>query len=81
MTKPTIPEVLPLARAYFAKNPVWGSLHVVLDEGNVKDSHVQFCIEFAEERGDHDGLILAKLLLRMSRTQRLKIAQLGARPA
>jgi hypothetical protein len=77
--KPTIPEVLPLVRAYIAQpnNAVSGSLHAVLDDGNTQDGHVQHCIEYARERGDEEGARLAELLLRMSRTQRGKLASLA----
>lgn len=73
--KPTVPEVLPLVRAYYAKdgNGAGGSLHIVLDDGNVEDSHVRFCLEFAREEGDEDGVRLAETLLQMSQTQRLKL--------
>jgi hypothetical protein len=73
--KPTVPEVMPLVRAYYAKeeNGAGGSLHIVLDDGNVEDSSVEFCIEEAEKRGDKDGVELGKILLRMSKTQRNKL--------
>lgn len=76
--KPTIPEVLPLVVAYCAKpeNSVGGSLHIVLEDGNVADSHVAFCREWAADRGDDDGVRLAELLLLMSKTQRSKLARL-----
>lgn len=50
-----------------------GNLHIVLDDGNVKDSNVQFCLNQAEENGDVKGVELAKILLQMSKTQRLKL--------
>jgi hypothetical protein len=73
--KPTVPEVLPLVEAYYALpgNSVGGSLHVVLDDGNVEDDHVRSCLEYARERGDKEGVELAEVLLRMSRTQRNKL--------
>lgn len=73
--KPTIPEVLPLVQAYYAKpgNIVGGSLHIVLDDCNVDDSHVRYCIDDAREKGDDDGVRLGELLLRMSKTQRSKL--------
>lgn len=75
--KPTIPDVLPLAQSYYAKpgNSVGGSLHVVLEDDNVEDSHVELCRMIALEAGDEDGVRLADLLLRMSKTQRLKLAR------
>lgn len=71
--KPTIPEVLPLVRAYLAQHPAGGALHIVLGDGNVSDADVKFCIEHAKAHEDAEGLVLAELLLRMSRTQRLKL--------
>jgi hypothetical protein len=78
MDKPTIPEVLSLVKAYLEKdgNGVGGSLHIVLDDGNVEDSHVEFCIKWAREHNDEDGVKLGELLLRMSKTQRLKLSNL-----
>lgn len=73
--KPTVPEVLPLVKAYYAKpdNGAGGNLHIVLDDGNVQDSSVRFCLSQAERAQDLDGIVLAQLLLKMSRTQRLKL--------
>jgi hypothetical protein len=80
--KPTVPEILPLANAYYAKpgNGVGGSLHIVLDDGNVDDGSVEFCRKFAMEQGDDDGVALADILLRMSRTQRHKLYRLSGAP-
>jgi hypothetical protein len=72
MARPTIPEVLPQFAAYYDRVG-WNSLHIVLDDGNVLDSHVQFCIGWAEENKDSEGKRLAELLLTMSRTQRAKL--------
>lgn len=73
--KPTVPEVLPLVNAYYAMpgNGVGGSLHVVLEEGNVRDGDVEFCRQIAIDDDDPEGVVLAEILLRMSRTQRLKL--------
>jgi hypothetical protein len=73
MLKPTIPEVLPLVREYYAEHMAGGTLHIVLDDGNVDDSDVQFCLEYAQREGDEAGVRLAAILLRMSKTQRLKL--------
>lgn len=75
--KPTVPEVMPLVREYYAKegNICGGSLHIVLDDQNVDDSHIQFCLEYAIEHSDPDGEKLARLLMQMSKTQRLKMAK------
>jgi hypothetical protein len=52
-----------------------GSLHLVLDDFNIEDSNVQYCINSAIEYGDEEGTRLGRILLSMSRTQRLKIAK------
>jgi hypothetical protein len=77
--KPTVPEVLPLVKAFYAKpgNGVGGKLHVVLEDRNVETSHVQFCLDAAKEAGDEDAVALAELLLRMSTTQRRKLCALN----
>jgi len=69
----TIPEVIERFREYQAKNPAWGSLHIVLDDGNVEDHSVLFCYQYAIEKQDLEGADLALLLLKMSKTQRLKL--------
>lgn len=79
MIKPSIPEVIERFRAYHQKpeNGAWGSLHIVLEDSNAEDSSVQFCVGYAEESGDTEGAELAKILLKMSRTQRLKIGYIA----
>jgi hypothetical protein len=77
--KPTVPEVLPLARAVYAK-PLGGAgccLHIVLDEGNVDDRSVDFCLDYARRKGHDDCARLAEILRSMSKTQRLKIGALA----
>jgi len=51
----------------------WGCLHIVLADDNVEDHHVQWCVDNAKERGDTEGYYLGCELLKMSKTQRLKI--------
>jgi hypothetical protein len=73
--KPTIPEVIPLIREYYAKsgNGAGGSLHIVLEDGNLEDRNVDFCIDYARSRDDADGVLLAQMLRRMTRAQRSRI--------
>lgn len=73
--KPTIPEVVPLFLPYYRQHGAWGSLHVVLDDHNVEDHSVRYCIEWAEESGDTQGAELGRILLRMSKTQRGKLSR------
>lgn len=76
MSKPTIPEVRDRFMAYFRQHPTWGSLHIVLDDLNTEDSHVQWCIDYATKRGDAEGAELGRLLLTMSETQRFKLGHM-----
>ena len=72
----TIPDVIPKLREFMLKpeNGVGGNLHIVLEDGNVSDGDVVFCINNAIERGDKDGEELARMLLKMSKTQRKKLS-------
>ena len=73
--RPTLPDVAPQFAAYYAipGNEAWGSLHIVLDDGNVGDDSVRFCIEYAQSVSDVEGERLARILLTMSKTQRRKL--------
>ncbi len=73
-SKPTIPEVIGRFSAYHEQHPSWGSLHIVLDDDNVKDEHVEFCVGWAREHGDVEGEALARILLTMSKSQRLRLS-------
>lgn len=71
----SIPDVLPRFVEYYLRNPVWGSLHLVLSNGNERDKDVEACIEFAREKGDVEGEALGELLLRLSKTQRIRLCR------
>jgi hypothetical protein len=75
VTKPAVPDVLPLVRALYATDhgSCGGCLHIVLDDGNVSDGNVQWCLDHAIERGCQQCEPIARLLLHMSKTQRLKL--------
>lgn len=75
--KPLVPEVRALAVAYYAKpgNGAGGNLHIVLDDYNVDNDAVDFCLARAREAGDEDGVRIAEALRRMSRSARLRVAR------
>jgi hypothetical protein len=77
LDKPTVPDVLPLVRDFYRRdgNGCGGNLHIVLDDTNVDDSHVMFCIERTLENRDDCGFWLATLLYKMSKTQRTKLSR------
>lgn len=80
--KPTVPDVLPLVNWWYRQpgNSCGGTLHIVLDDCNVDDEDVQFCVDVAHERGNWDGVVLAGMLLQMSPTQRRKLHRRFERP-
>jgi hypothetical protein len=71
--KPTADVMIPLVKEYmtFGRH----SFHILLDDLNVEDSHVVSCMKFADESNDKEGIALGKIFLKMSKTQRLKIAR------
>lgn len=54
-------------------NTSGGWLHIVLDDGNIGDDSVDFCIGEAEKNCDEEAEELARLLRIMSHTQRKRI--------
>ncbi|HHC7101287.1 TPA: hypothetical protein ACN38J_003568 [Vibrio parahaemolyticus] len=71
MEKPIVRDVLVIARQYVSTNKT--NLHMVINNKNIKDEHINFCLEQARKCGDEQGVILAETLLKMSKTQRLKL--------
>ena len=57
------PEIKEWFLIYRNKNQGWGSLHIVLDDNNIKDSSVLFCEKYAKDKNDIEGEELAKILL------------------
>jgi hypothetical protein len=58
---------------YYDGNGSGGNLHVVLDDGNLKDSDIEFCLNNCLTENDIEGTKLCFLLLDMSITQRNKL--------
>lgn len=65
-------SIRPMLDAYRAKpgNEAGGALHLVIDDGNVDDDDVRFCVGAARERGDIDGVTLGEALLALPRSAR-----------
>lgn len=69
-------DIVPLIRE-FKKNPkngVGGNLHIYLDDGNIEDEFVRWCLERCIEREDDLGEAICRLSLKMSYTQRSKLS-------
>lgn len=74
----TLPEVMPLVETLYSlpQHGVGGHLHIVLDDGNVQDDDLAYCLDRAREDGCAACYALALILLQMSGTQRRKIAEI-----
>lgn len=55
------------------KNGSGGTLHVVLDDGNLEDVHVRDCMMDAIGEDDYLGYLIAHLLLQMPQWQRERL--------
>jgi len=77
--KPSIPEVAPLIKAWYAKpgNSCGGLFHVILDDSNKEQHWADEALELAKASGDSDAIKLAEKLAAMSPTQRLKLAKMN----
>lgn len=77
---PSISDVVERFREYNKLYPLWGSIHIVMEDGNVRDSDVLFCSGYAKTKMDQEGFELSEILLSMSKTQRLKLRSVATRP-
>lgn len=69
------PELMDRFNAYYRANPTWGSLHIVLEDWNLATHHVEWCLGYAQAKGDAEGAELAQILLGMSKSQRGRISK------
>lgn len=75
MKKLSFTDVLPMVNNYVVKdtNQIGGNLSMVLSNKNITNENIQFCMNQAKEKDDLEGVQLAKMLLLLSKTQRLKV--------
>jgi hypothetical protein len=73
--KITAPEIIKKSIHYYSLdgNSSGGNLHIVLDDGNIENSSIEFCMKKCIENNDLLGLELCQMLLSASKTQRKKI--------
>ena len=71
-------DILPLLKVFslIPENGVGGNLHIFLEDGNVDDGSLRFCLERAREAGDELGTKIAEMALECSKTQRRKICKM-----
>lgn len=77
MSKVTVPELIEECKKYYSipNNGVGGNLHIVLDDGNIHDEDIMYCIKLSKENGDEAGVNLGNMLMSASKTQRKKAYQ------
>ena len=66
----TVDMLVIKVKEYYKNHIAGGSLHIVLDDGNLETSSVLFCIEWAKNKNDKEGEDLAKLLLATTEEER-----------
>lgn len=80
--KPTIPEILPWIREYYATpdppgypgaHGMGGVLHIVLEDDNTEAHWEKDLLKTAEEWGDEFGAFLVRAIFQMSRSQRHRL--------
>lgn len=71
--RPTVPQVAPLMARVYQRHAAGCCAHLVLDDGNVEDHSAQFCLQWALDKGHPDCIELCEALVKMTRTQRLKL--------
>ncbi len=71
--RPTVPDVLPLVRQIYERHAAGCCLHIVTDDGNVEQDHVEFCVRQAQSEHHTDCLAAAEMLAAMTETQRRKV--------
>jgi hypothetical protein len=69
---PTAAELRPLVRDFYALdgNAAGGTLHIVLDDGNLDRKSVEWARNYAHNHGDTTGAALAEVLLAMTDADR-----------
>ena len=66
-------EFIGLVSSYYAVNPCGGNLHIVLDDGNLRNSDLQWCAGYACGQADELGNDIANLMLTMTMKQRKRV--------
>lgn len=65
-----IEQAIELIRPYYRLKPLGGSLHICLDDGNMENDHVDFCLNWARQNADSMGEAIALFLQSMSADER-----------
>lgn len=66
-------DVLPLVNTIYARHGTGCCLHIVTDDGNTEDYHVQWALNNAKAHNHTDCIEALTQLLDMSQTQRRQV--------
>jgi hypothetical protein len=68
----TTQEIVEIIKDFYSQegNGAGGYLHCALDDGNLEDHDIKYCIKFAKEHYDLQAIILGYLLLLLTYEQR-----------
>jgi hypothetical protein len=66
-------KFMELVHHYYEQEPCGGQLHIVLDDGNLEDTHISWCAGLANGVQDHEASDLANLMEFMSMEQRQRV--------
>ena len=72
-------EIVSLIKELYKKEPAGGMLHIVVDDGNLEDEHLQWCIDYCnreENANRHDKLMcldIANRMLELTYEQRVLV--------
>ena len=69
----TIKDVIPLVAKVYDTHAAGCCLHLITDDGNLRDSDIAFCIQDAKDHNHPICLTAALAIAQLSRTQRNKL--------
>jgi len=71
-TSQRVKEIMPLVWELYATDhgSVGGCLHIVLDDNNICDGSIEFCIDYAKREKCDQCLLIAEMLMKMSEDER-----------
>lgn len=69
-----------LIAEYYKKegNGCGGNCHLILDDGNLEDSDIQFCIGYCAHANDNDGLAIMREMLSLNPEERQKVYDMAS---
>lgn len=78
-------RALELSLMIYERHPTGCCLHIALDDGNLADTNIQFCSDYALKRGHFDCIELSDIMLVMTEGERTRLMRathkaLNARP-